>query len=87
MSSTHSTAHRRDFCRALYLQPSNTKSPHANHPNFISAPLLHHSNDKFLFTVIMGHFLLTPKSPLPDRDERDEKDESDNNVNNKTPSR
>ena len=25
MSSTPSTAHRRDFCRALYLQPSNQK--------------------------------------------------------------
>ena len=25
MSSTQSTAHRRDFCRALYLQPSNAK--------------------------------------------------------------
>ena len=26
MSSTPSTAHRRDFCRALYLQPSDDKS-------------------------------------------------------------
>ena len=25
MSSTSSTAHRRDFCRALYLQPSPEK--------------------------------------------------------------
>ena len=25
MSSTSSTAHRRDFCRALYLQPSDKK--------------------------------------------------------------
>ena len=25
MSSTLSTAHRRDFCRALYLQPSDKK--------------------------------------------------------------
>ena len=25
MSSTLSTAHRRDFCRALYLQPSPEK--------------------------------------------------------------
>ena len=28
MSSTTSTAHRQDFCRALYLQPSNQKKLH-----------------------------------------------------------
>ena len=46
MSSTPSTAHRRDFCRALYLQPSDTKSPHANHPNFMSRPSLTPSDIK-----------------------------------------
>ena len=40
MSSTLSTAHRRDFCRALYLQPSDAKFLYADLAFSLSIPHL-----------------------------------------------